>query len=139
MMVERQLSLFKGKRQKGTKPKPALEFKTHVAVADTLTLGCAPGWLWTHFPAGELRDKVTASRLKRMGLKAGWPDFLLVDPEGHFHCLELKRGNNPLTEAQSAFRDEMGRRGVPYVVARSYDAAIDQLRDWGALRLRIAA
>ena len=135
----RQLSLFKSKRQRGIKPKPVLEFRTHVMVADALKLGSAPGWLWTHFPAGEKRDPKTAGRLKRMGVQPGWPDFLLVSPAGLLHCLELKRGPAPLTDNQKRLGAAMSVRGVPYAVARSFSDAMDVLADWGAVRLTVMA
>jgi hypothetical protein len=144
----RQLSLFKGKRQRGVKPPPALEFETHCALADTLRRAVTPGWLWTHFPAGEERpahiDKrgrrvsSEGARLKRMGLKPGWADFLFVSPAGRLHCLELKRGNAPLNDAQQDFRDAITLCGVPYAVARSYDEAIQILTSWGAVRVRVS-
>ena len=117
----------------------ATEFRTHCAIAGSLRMGAHPGWLWTHFPAGEKRDPAAGARLKRMGLKPGWADFLLVDPNGRHHWLELKRGRAPLTEAQHAFAVAMLERGVPYKAARSFEEAIAQLREWGAIRLRVAA
>ena len=133
----RQLSLFKGKRQRGTKPKPALEFRTHVMVADALKLGAKPGWVWSHFPAGEKRDPKTAGRLMRMGVRPGWPDFLLIDPIGRLHCLELKRGTAKQTDHQKRFGDAMLARGVPYEVARSFGEAMEVLTVWGAIRLQV--
>jgi VRR-NUC domain len=135
----RQLDLLKSRRQRGVKLPPAPEFRTHCAIADALRVGIAPGWIWTHFPAGEKRDAGAAARLKRMGLKPGFPDFLLIAPTG-VHCwLELKRGRARLTEAQDLFRTEMLERGVPHAVARSFDEAIRVLTAWGAIRLRVAA
>jgi hypothetical protein len=115
------------------------ELETHIGVADALRAGCAPSWLWTHFPAGENRDARTGERLKRMGLQKGWPDFLLIDPFGLHYWLELKRGKAPLTEEQEAFRDACEARGVPWAMARSLEAAIERLALWGALRLRVSA
>jgi VRR-NUC domain len=136
----RQLDLLKHpRRQRGTRPPPAPEFRTHCAIADALRVGIAPGWIWTHFPAGEKRDKGAAARLKRMGLRPGFPDFLLISPTG-VHCwLELKRGRARLNWAQDLFRTEMLERGVPHAVARSFDEAIRVLTAWGAIRLRVAA
>ena len=139
MNFPRQLSLFKGRRQRGETPPLPLEFRTHVAVADALRVGCVAGWLWTHFPAGEHRDEATGARLKRMGLQKGWPDFLLIDSTGKHHWLELKRGKAPLTKEQEAFRDACQARGVAWAVARSFDEAIVALTLWGALRLRVSA
>jgi hypothetical protein len=139
MTSPRQLSLFRGRRQGGQTPPSPLEFRTHVAVADALRVGCTPGWLWSHFPAGENRDEATGARLKRMGLKRGWPDFLLIDGFGKHHWLELKRGKAALTDDQEAFRDACQARGVPWAVARSFDEAIAVLTLWGAIRLKVSA
>ena len=113
MTLPRQLHLFKGKRQRGMMAPLPLEAKTHMALAKTLRIGLKPGWLANHFPAGELRDKVTAARLKGMGLKPGWADFILIDQHGRHYWLELKRGKAPLSEAQKEFHVEMVARGVP--------------------------
>lgn len=142
-----QLSLFKSKRQRGVKPPPALEFKTHVMVADALRIGAVPGWQWTHFPAGEARPSFVdakgrrvspaSERLKRMGLQPGWPDFVLVSPQGRFHGLELKRGKAPLTLEQGVFQAWCADHLVPHAVARSFDEAITCLAGWGAIRVRL--
>jgi hypothetical protein len=139
-VAARQLSLFKGRRQRGVKPKPVIERKTHIAIADALRAGCSPGWEWTHFPAGEHRTEKTGALLKRMGMKKGWSDFVLMGPDGVHHWLELKRGNAPLTEEQEGFRDACDERGVPWAVARSFNEAIAVLQRWGALdRLTVTA
>lgn len=138
-MTARQLSLLKGPRQKGEWPAPALEFETQCMVADSLRRGVKPGWLWTAFPAGELRTKETAARVKRMGLNPGFFDLLLIDPNGRHYWLELKRGKLRLTDEQAAFSLAMMARGVPCAVARSYQQAIDALNEWGALRLKVSA
>jgi hypothetical protein len=138
--ASRQLSLFKGRRQRGVKPKPVIERKTHIAIADALRAGCTPGWEWTHFPAGEHRTEQTGALLKRMGMKKGWSDFVLMGPDGVHHWLELKRGKYPLSEAQIAFGAAMLERDVPWAVARSFNEAIAVLQRWGALdRLTVTA
>ena len=55
-MPARQLSLFKGKRQRGVAAPPPKEFATHCALADLLRRWTMPGWVWTHFPSGEERS-----------------------------------------------------------------------------------
>lgn len=134
-----QLSLFKGRRQRGIQPPLAKEFATHVALADAMRRGCVSGWIWTHFPAGEARTEATGRRLKRMGLKPGFADFLLIDPDGVHYWLELKRGKAPLTVAQNEFGVEMIERGVPYACCRSFNEAIATLRVWGAIRMTVTA
>ena len=134
-MTVHQLSLFRGNRQRGTKLPPPLEYTTHVMVADDLTRFCHPEWQWTHHPAGEYRDIRTAMRLKRMGLRKGWPDFVLLDPFGRPHFLELKRKGADLTEAQEAFASWCNARQlVNHAVAYSYQEARRILIAWGALR-----
>lgn len=111
----------------------AIERRTHIALADTLRVGCRAGWWWSHIGHGEKRDEKTGALLKRMGLKAGVLDFLLINAEGLHHWLELKRGLEDTTEAQDIFLAMLRARNVPCAVVRSYDAAIKQLQQWGAL------
>ena len=67
------------------------EVLLHMCVAKVLRARAAPGWAWTHTPAGEVvRDAETARKLKQMGAQSGWPGFLLT-PYGSVGCLELKR------------------------------------------------
>jgi hypothetical protein len=147
----RQLSLFKGKRQKGELPKSPLEFEIQCALADTLRKGgCVKGWIWTAFPAGEERPSFIDSRgrrvspsgdrLKRQGLNPGFFDMLFISPTGIHHWLELKRDEKAkLSEEQAAFSLAMIARGVPCEVAHSYDQAVVILRRWGALRVTVTA
>lgn len=121
------------KRQTVRRLPPALERRTHIAVADLLRHTARAGWWWSHIPSGEYRTEATGALLKRMGLQRGMADFLLISPTGVHHWLELKRGNAPLTEDQEAFAAALRRCGVPYYVARHYDGAVHQLKQWGAL------
>jgi hypothetical protein len=136
------LPLLKWKPNKSGRPKApprgkrapaASEFKTCCALADTMLRFGAPGWLWTHFPAGEHRHLSAGARLKRMGLKPGWPDYQLVDEGGQLHFLEMKRRGEALTEAQAEFRAAVQARGVPYAVCFSWAEAVKQLQLWGFL------
>jgi hypothetical protein len=135
---ERQLSLLKGPRQKGEKAPLPTEFQMQCVIADALRIGAAPGWLWSHFPAGEYRTDATGRKLKRMGLKPGWPDLLLIDPAGCHYWLELKRGKSALSEEQAGFMMNMYKRDVPWAVARSVGEAINLLKSWGAIRTSLA-
>jgi hypothetical protein len=113
---------------------PPIERRTHIALADLLRLQAhRKGWWFSHVPLGELRSEKTGALLKRMGTQRGMFDFLLISPTGKHHWLELKRGSAPLTDAQQAFIEHLTRRGVPWFVARNYDAAVRQLKEWGVL------
>jgi hypothetical protein len=90
------------------------EFVLHRAVADHLRAFARPDWRWTHFPAGEKRDPLTAAKLKAMGLRRGWPDFLLVALGGLLHALELKRRSETMREEQESFAAWCWEQGIPF-------------------------
>lgn len=130
-LAARQMNLFPGRSKK---PPPALEFAKVCVVVDIVTLFLSPGWQWSHLPFGEYRLKSTAGKLKRMGVKPGWPDYLFVSPDGRFHCLEMKRAGergNPHQEAMRAFFE---RASVPYLMSSNVDQVLSQLKSWGVLR-----
>jgi len=132
------LLLAEGRRprvlQRSAQPKPR-ESALHFQVAKLLRKHALPDWQWTHWPGGEdIRDVRTAAKLKQMGAKAGWPDFVLIPPVGQLHCLELKRDGEDLTCEQEAFRAWCVGHDLPYAVARSIKEALAALDAWGALR-----
>jgi VRR-NUC domain len=73
-----------------------------------------------------------------MGLKRGWPDFVLIPPTGQLHCLELKRLGEKLSEDQIAFQTWCIRHGVPHSVCRTIDEVLAGLDHWQCLRIKIA-
>ncbi len=132
------LMLAEGRRprvlHRSAQPRPR-ESVLHFRVAALLRAHALPTWQWTHWPGGEeIRDVRTAAKLKQMGTKAGWPDFILVPPVGQLHCLELKRIGEDLTAEQEAFRAWCLGHRLPYAVARSIGEALAALDAWGALR-----
>jgi hypothetical protein len=130
----RQLQMFEqGKRPR--RPKPVLERRTHIAIADMLWKLGKPEWWWSHIPSGELRSEATGALLKRMGLKPGMGDFLFIGPAGDHRWLELKRqGSGRLSDAQLEFAGMCRSRGVPHAVVHSFREAEAQLREWNVLR-----
>lgn len=117
---------------------PALEFAVHCMIADTLRLALQPGWVWWHTPNGELRNRATAGRLKRMGVHPGVADFLLIGPPAAtLHALELKRRGLKPTEAQTAFLDAVKGAGGRVDWVDSFDAAVAVLKAWGAVRIKL--
>jgi hypothetical protein len=135
--MPRQLSLFKGKRQRGVELVAPLEVVVQCQIARALTLGADRRWRWTHFPAGELRDKITAKRLKDMGTKPGVPDFLLFAPSLLAHFLELKRKGGIISDDQQLWADWCNDVGYPHAIAYGYDDAIEVLVHWGVLRVSL--
>ena len=104
---------------------PLSEYELQCAIADFLDWALPPEIVWSHLPFGELRDKATAAKLKRMGVRAGWPDFAIVwDP---MIFIELKAGRNTLSPAQRRFKIEAIGRGHRWYEARSVDEVIAAL------------
>jgi hypothetical protein len=130
-MTLTQPTLFPERRRK--RP-PALERRTHIAVADLLRRAAKPDWIWLHVPNGEHRSDATASLLKRMGVMPGAFDFLLIGPDGQHHWLELKRGRAVLSVDQQQFLRNLAARRVPHAIARSFDEAVAALKSWDVLR-----
>jgi hypothetical protein len=137
MMGVRQQELFTLPRKPRKAPAP--EFAIHCMVADALDKFLRRDWIYTHIANGELREKRTAARLKRMGVKPGWPDFILLPPSGQAHFLELKRRGGALSAAQTDFALWAFDHEIPFACADSFDAALAQLKDWGALRVSVSA
>jgi len=137
-MVERQLHLFKGKRQRGERIPSPKEFDVHVALASLLRRTITPHWIFTHIPSGEKRDPVTASRLKAMGTMPGWPDFLFIGP-GRVFFLELKREGGRASREQKEIAAHLMACGCGYLLTSDLDDAIGTLRDLGVVRASVSA
>jgi hypothetical protein len=123
-------------RQARRIPAPKERF-LHQAVVGHLRLRGAPDWRWTHPASGEKRDIRTAQKLRSMGVQCGWPDLILVAPDGRAHFLELKRQGGRLSDEQRAFRLHCAAMGWPFCWTSSIDEALGALEAWGALRLDI--
>lgn len=106
----------------------------HRAVVDVLARAAKPGIAWTHMPAGEARAKGVAGKLKGMGVKAGWPDMLIVKG-GRLYGLELKTETGRVSPAQVAAHEALRAAGAEIAVAFGLDAALEQLARWGVLRV----
>jgi len=115
------------------------EFRLSCVVADYLARALPTRALFSHFPAGEKRSAVTGSRLKRMGLKRGWPDYLVI-LDGKTFGIELKAGKGKLSDVQLAVADAFVANGAPWVCARSTQEVEAFLTEQGVqLRARISA
>jgi hypothetical protein len=122
-------------------------------VAAVLNRWGTRGWNWTHLPFGEYRGdperaRITGARLRRMGTKTGWPDFIFFAPmtensegsrPGCVYFLELKRKGGKLTERQEALMHELRMKGHRYAVADNFKDAIAILKTWGAVRASVSA
>jgi len=121
------------------KPKPPSEMALHCAVADTLRLDIAPQWIWLHCPNGELRDDNVGRKLKRMGVRPGVSDILLIGPpHGFVFALELKAKGEKPSQSQLMFIAEVKEAGGHATWVDNYKDAIRVLDEWGALRRKIS-
>jgi hypothetical protein len=111
-----------------------LEFGMQCSLADLLRQWINPAWKFTHLPFGEKRSPATGERLKRMGVTAGWPDFMFVGPHARAVFVELKRkGSGRLSEQQINIRSHLMRCGFTYLVTDSLDDAVKTLQDLSIL------
>jgi hypothetical protein len=135
---ERQLSLLKGPRQRGVTIKSqASEFELHCAIADTLRVSLNKDWYWTSIEHGGWKDKVTAQKHHRKGIRPGIPDLLLIGPDGTHYWLEIKIKGGRLSDDQKAFLAALDDRRVWREVAYGYKEAIEFLRRIGALKVQV--
>ena len=129
------MHLFESRRQPCTVPPPPLEFASQAFLVDVICRWLDPRWRFTHMPAGEYRDPVTAGRLQRLGVVAGWPDPQFAGPERQMVFLELKRrGSGRLSAAQGAIRDHLVACGFAYLCTDSVEVAIGWLKSRGIQR-----
>ncbi len=76
-----------------------------------------------HSPNGGFRNVREAARFKKMGVRSGFPDFILLIPRHGYGslCIELKVGKNTQTENQQEFELMAISHGIKYVICRSFD------------------
>lgn len=77
-------------------------------------------------PNGGYRNKATAVRMKRTGVRAGVPDVFLPFSNGKEHGLfvEMKRKKHGhVSDAQKEMMDKLAKQGYRCVVCRGFDEA----------------
>lgn len=91
-----------------------------------------PEFLLLAVPNGSVRDKITAVRLKAEGVRSGVLDLFLAVPRGMCHGLwiEMKHGNNDLTENQSAFTEAVRDMGYGAICCWSSEEAIGAIKKY---------
>ena len=104
-MPARQLHLFHWKRQRGIAPPAPTEFASQAFLVTVIRRWLDPRWRFTHVPLGEYRDSITARRLQRLGVVAGWPDLHVRRASARMVFLELKRRGGRLSAAQQVMRE----------------------------------
>lgn len=93
-----------------------------------------------HIPNGGLRNKVTAARMKLLGVKPGVPDLFLPVARGDWNGLfiEMKRRKGGrLSPLQVDWIEALGRQGYKTVVCFGAEAAESAIEDYLCLGNRI--
>jgi hypothetical protein len=86
--------------------------------------------LLVHIPNGGLRDKMTAARLKREGVKPGFPDLMLPVQRGGYAGLfvEMKRQKGGVVSAeQKAWITRLRGEGYKVEVCKGWEMARESL------------
>ena len=109
------------------------EFRLQCAIADVLTLFAKPGVHFFSIPNGENRDAVTGARLKRMGVKRGEPDLVILH-NGRCIGLELKAAKGRTSPEQKATAEAWTLAGSLYHVAKGYEEAVEFLDMLGIIK-----
>lgn len=116
-------------KPKRFKPQGRSEALLHQDVADFLRLALRePKTVWTTFPAGG-GGKVRGAKLKRAGLRAGWPDIQVISHASgtgalvRFLGIELKAPRKPrkgdVSDAQEETLEAIFKAGGSYAICRS--------------------
>ena len=131
------IAMMAGAAARARKERPPVQITLHFPVAKFLRENCLPFWDWTHFPADEMRDMRTATRLIQRGFHRWWGDFILLSPRGLAHFLMLPNPGEPLTFEQDEFRIRCIARGNPCEVCWTIDQALLAFERWECLRGQI--
>ncbi len=89
----------------------------HMAVAQFLDLALPEDACWTTVEHGGKRGKAEAARLKAKGLRAGWPDILIIY-RGRSITIELKAPAGVLSPKQKALHTRLTLAGALVYTAR---------------------
>lgn len=84
-----------------------------------------------HSPNAARRSVNAGRRIKADGMITGWPDLIVVGPEGLVAFLEVKTPRGKLSEAQREIGMALCRMGHTWQVVRSQDEAVTWLQAWG--------
>ena len=89
----------------------------------------AKGVLWFHCPNGGSRNVAEAAKLKAMGVMAGIPDILILEPRKNCYgfAIELKVGKNKCTDHQNEMRRHFIAHNWHVLVSYSLDQVIFEI------------
>lgn len=85
-----------------------------------------------HSPNGGKRNAIEAAKFKQMGVRAGFPDLLLLVPNRFYPFLgvEIKTKTGRQSEHQKEYQREFESIGAKYVICRSLDDFIKVITNY---------
>lgn len=90
---------------------------------------------FAHVPNGGRRGKTEAAIMKGLGVRAGFPDFIIVwsSPLGEPYSgfIELKSETGTLSPAQKQWRDTLQHHNHLWAEVRSVDNLTKTFEKWG--------
>ena len=88
-------------------------------------------WIF-HCPNEAKRSKITGAELKRLGMRAGVPDLLLLSPKGKYIglAIEMKYGKNKCNIEQVKWLDWLYKQGYMCKICYSSDEAIEVIKEY---------
>lgn len=83
-------------------------------------------------PNGGRRDAVTGAKMKAEGVVAGVSDLILLVPSNGNGalCIEMKTANGRQSDEQKRWQQAVERMGYRYVVCRSLDEFIKEIKGY---------
>lgn len=109
------------------------ESQLQIACVEILHNFALPNVIYLHVDNGGKQTEGQRIFKYRMGVLAGFPDFLLL-MDGKPHFIEFKVGSRKLTEQQEKVRNRLKAQGLPYAVIRTVDGFIAQMKLWRMVR-----
>ena len=114
-----------------------VEHQHQVALIEWWSYACKgfglPAFALMAYPAGGLRHKAVAGKMKAAGVRKGVPDLLLPVARGDFYiglAIELKAYNRGTSDAQDTVIDWLKSQGWRVEVCNSAEGAIKVLKDY---------
>lgn len=105
------------------------EAQVQRAVIDHLQRRGVKKLYWFHVPNGGRRGRIEGANFKRLGVKAGVPDLMLIHG-GRTYALELKREKGRASGKQLLAHLSLQEAGAIVATAYGLDEAVRQLEAW---------
>ena len=89
---------------------------------------------WFHCPNGGKRNAREGVKFKKMGVKSGVPDIVIISNTGNFFddvglCIELKVGKNTPTDSQEEWKNKFLSNKWAYGIAYGIDDVKELLKE----------